>query len=264
MNRKILTGILALALTAFACNMPGQAQPTVSSEEDLSDLAATITAQALTLQAPTSTLEPPAETPVPEATATITLTPTPGVPMVSVSVATNCRTGPSTQFDQIGALTVNQTAEVVGKYQNGAYWIIKTPGSSGNCWLWGQYATVSGNTANLPEYTSPPTPTPSVTPTPTPPAPPSNLTANKVCTNAVAPPGLYYAGGNITWQDNSDNEEGFNVYLGANLADTVPANTTTYPIPPLLVSGGQPITMGVEAFNSGGASAKVEVTFSCP
>jgi uncharacterized protein YraI len=268
MNKKILIGILAIALAALSsCNLPGQPPPTTESETPLGqeEHVATMVAETLTAQSPAEeTPQPPAETPTPENTATITLTPTPEVPMVSVSVATNCRTGPSTQFDQIGALTVNQTAEVVGKYQNGAYWIIKTPGSSGNCWLWGQYATVSGNTANLPEYTSPPTPTPSVTPTPTPPAAPSNLTANKACNNAGAPPGFTYAGGNITWQDNSDNETGFNVYIGANLAGTTAPNTTSHPIPPLLVAVGQPITMGVEAFNSGGASAKVEVTFSCP
>jgi uncharacterized protein YraI len=268
MNRKIIISILVLTLAAFACNLPWQA-PSEEPEANEPDLAATITAQSLTLQAPTqqvptSTAEPPAETPTPAATATITITPTPEVPTASVSTNTNCRTGPSTQFDLIGALTVGQTAEVVGKYQNGAYWIIKTPGSSGNCWLWGNYATVSGNTSNLPEYPPPPTPTPSVTPTPTPPQTPSNLTANKACNNAGAPVGFTYAGGNISWKDNSDNETGFNVYLGANLAGTTAPNITTYPIPPLLVTIGQPITMGVEAFNSGGSSVKVEITFSCP
>lgn len=266
MNKKIMISILVLALAAFACTMPGEAPTQDATEEttDQPDLAATITAQALTLQAPTSTAEAPTETSTPEATATITLTPTPTVPMVSVSVNTNCRTGPGVQFDLIGALNIGQTAEVVGKYQNGSYWVIKTPGSSGNCWLWGNYATVSGNTSNLPEYPSPPTPTPSLTPTPTPPAAPSNLTANKACTTSGAPPGFYYAGGNITWEDNSDNETGFYVYLGANLHGTTAANVTSHPIPPLLVSGGQPIKMGVEAFNSGGKSTKVEITFSCP
>jgi uncharacterized protein YraI len=268
MNRKILIGTLVLALAALsACNLPGQPPATAESESTFSqeELVATMVAATLAAQSPTGeTPQPPTETPTPENTATITLTPTPEVPTASVSVNTNCRTGPSTQFDLIGALTVGQTAEVVGKYQNGAYWIIKTPGSSGNCWLWGNYATVSGNTSNLPEYPSPPTPTPSITPTPMPPAAASNLTANKACNNAGAPVGFTYAGGNIAWQDNSDNETGFNVYIGANLAGTTAPNVTTYPIPPLLVTVGQPITMGVEAINSGGASAKVEITFSCP
>jgi uncharacterized protein YraI len=268
MNQKIIASIIMLTLATFACSLPGQVPTTPATatnlSDDQSDLIATITAQALTIQAPSETPLAPTETPTPESTATITLTPTPEVPMASVSVNTNCRSGPGLQFDLIGALNIGQTAEVVGKYQNGAYWIIKTPGSSGNCWLWGNYATVSGNTSNLPEYPSPPTPTPSNTPTPTPPAAPSNLTANKACSNAGAPPGFIYAGGNISWKDNSDNEAGFNVYLGVNLAGTTAPNVTSYPIPPLLVSVGQPIKMSVEAFNSGGASTKVEITFSCP
>ena len=100
-------------------------------------------------------------------TPTISITTTPTVPIVSVSVNTNCRTGPGTVYDLIGALLVGERAVVVGKYTARNYWIINNPDRSGTCWLWGEYATVLGNTAGLPEYASPPTPTPSITPTPT-------------------------------------------------------------------------------------------------
>lgn len=98
----LLSALLILALTA--CNLPAGQSPEVSS------LALTITAQALLL-------EPGAPPPVqdtPEFTPTITLTPTPSVPTVTVSVDTNCRTGPGTQYDQIGELLIGQSAEVVG------------------------------------------------------------------------------------------------------------------------------------------------------
>ncbi|MBW6466338.1 MAG: hypothetical protein K0B06_07545 [Brevefilum sp.] len=112
---------------------------------------------------PTSTDAPePTITP----TATITLTPTPEKPMVSVSVNTNCRTGPGLQFDLIGSLLIGEQAEVVGVYPDGDYWIIKNPRRAGECWLWGNYATIVGQTAGLPVFASPPTPTPSFTPTP--------------------------------------------------------------------------------------------------
>jgi hypothetical protein len=79
---------------------------------------------------------------------------------VSVSVNTNCRTGPGTAFPIVGALAVGQTAEVVGRSASSDNWIIRLPGSpSVTCWLWGQYATVVGNTVGLPVYTPPPTPT---------------------------------------------------------------------------------------------------------
>lgn len=106
----------------------------------------------------------PIDTDTPEPTitptATITLTPTPDKPMVSVSVDTNCRTGPGTVYDIVGALLVGETAEVVAMAADGGYWIIKNTRRGGECWLWSNYATVVGETSALPKYTPPPTPTP--------------------------------------------------------------------------------------------------------
>ena len=90
-----------------------------------------------------------------------TLTATLGVPMVSVSTATFCRTGPGTEYDKVTTLEVGEEAEVVGKAPYGGSWIIKNPHGSGTCWLWDQYATVVGDTAALPVIDVPPTPTPS-------------------------------------------------------------------------------------------------------
>jgi hypothetical protein len=80
--------------------------------------------------------------------------------MVSVSTNTNCRTGPGTVFDIVGALVVGEQAEVVGKGEWGNYWIIKNPDGAGECWLWSNYATVTGPTDGLTVYSPPPTPTP--------------------------------------------------------------------------------------------------------
>jgi hypothetical protein len=101
-------------------------------------------------------------------TATLSFTATPSVPMVSVSVNTNCRTGPGTLYDRISALLIGQEAEVVARSADSAYWVIRNPGGSGTCWLWGFYATVEGPTGNLPVWAPPATPTPEATLTPTP------------------------------------------------------------------------------------------------
>ncbi len=130
--------------------------------------AATLTAiQAAATQAapsPTPSItptEPPAWTETPSLTPTPTATFTPEVPMVSVSVDTNCRTGPGKVYDMVGALSVGKSAEVVARDPTGAYWYIRNPHNPASfCWIWGQYATVSGNVAGLPIYTPPPTPTP--------------------------------------------------------------------------------------------------------
>jgi uncharacterized protein YgiM (DUF1202 family) len=265
-NKKIMVAIIALVLAAFACSLPGQAPVATSTEQpsDQPDLAATIAAQELTIQAPTETPQPPTETLTPEATATITLTPTPEVPMASVSVNTNCRSGPSTQFDLIGALNVGQTAEVVGKYQNGAYWIIKNPGSSGNCWLWGNYASVTGNTSNLPEYPSP------ATPTPYPPLAPTNFEIAISCEPQSNPPLSKRVNITLTWKDVAINEDGYRIYRNDDLIATLDANTTSTTdvtwLPGIWLFGNPPpsVEYGIVAFNSAGTSSKVKKSVSCP
>lgn len=130
----------------------GQPSPTVQIPTDTQ----TITITSSEVITPTATISP-----------TISLTATFEIPMVSVSMNTNCRTGPGTIYDYIGGLLVGEQAEVVGRFGDGKYWIIKNPDRLGECWLWGEYATVSGSTLQLPEYTQPPTPTPTSTPTST-------------------------------------------------------------------------------------------------
>src|SRR5512145_1227036 len=111
---------------------------------------------------PTSTLEPTLTL-----SPTVTLTPlplftsTPLVPLISVSKDTNCRVGPGKDYDRVGGLMIGETAEIVGRDPTGRYWYIRNPDqSNGYCWLWTEYATVSGNASVLPVYTPPPTPTP--------------------------------------------------------------------------------------------------------
>jgi hypothetical protein len=109
----------------------------------------------------TFTPEPPTITPTVTLTFTPIFTSTPLVPLISVSVATNCRVGPGRVYDRVGALLVGQTAEVFGRNSVDDYWYIRNPNNSdGFCWLWGEYAALSGNTSVLPVYTPPPTPTP--------------------------------------------------------------------------------------------------------
>lgn len=259
----LLFALLILALTA--CNMPGGQAPNAPE----SNLALTITAQALLLQPgaqqPVVQNTPlPAFTSTPEFTPTVTLTPTPSVPQVSVSTNTNCRTGPGTQYDLIGALVVGQTAEVIGKYSPSNYWIIKNPNGSGNCWLWGQYATVTGNTANLPEYPVPATPTPSL------PAPVKNLNASISCVLQAAPVFINIVTVELTWSDQSSNEDGFRIYRNGALLISLAADSTSYTDNTTLaaiwiITDPQPShTYAVEAYNSAGKSAAKEVNVKCP
>lgn len=154
-----------LFIVLLACTLPS-ALPTPTP---VVDIDATITSLAFTqaaLQTPSAAQQPMLQ---PSATLLPTLVSTlpPAIPLVSVSIDTNCRSGPGSNFDYLGALLVGEKAEVVGKYTstNPAYWIIKRGALT--CWLWGQYATVQGDTNTLPEIASPPSPTPSPSPTAT-------------------------------------------------------------------------------------------------
>ena len=172
MNAKIsvLAASSVLILAILACNV----QTSQNNNDQQSGLALTITAQALIIQDSTNQAAIKHDneqiSQISNNTSTPTPTTAPSVPMVSVSAATNCRTGPSTDYNLVSSLDVGLTAEVVGKYSGGNYWFIKTPNGAGNCWLWGQYATIIGNTDKLPEMFPPPAPptdVPTKKPTPT-------------------------------------------------------------------------------------------------
>lgn len=156
MLRLLITIILILALPA--CDFPRGDLPTPDETAMVLSVAQTMTA----LYTP-----PPAATDTPVFTETASATPTPlftptsSVPMVSVSVDTNCRIGPGQAYDWGGGLQVGEMAEVVGRDPSGEYYYIRNPDVPASfCWLWGRYATISGDTSSLAVMTPPPTPTP--------------------------------------------------------------------------------------------------------
>ena len=107
-----------------------------------------------TVEGDTSTLD---EYPLPSSP-TSTTTPSATTVIASVSVDTNCRTGPDKDYEQVGILKVGESAKVLGKKTSYNYWIIENPSADGECWLWGKYATVDGDISTLEEYALPPLP----------------------------------------------------------------------------------------------------------
>jgi len=263
-HRRVLVIFSLFLIITLACVAGGNG--VAPSALPTTDVIAT--SVLLTVQASGQVPPPPSEaappTPIPSMTSppptavftpTITLTPTPSVPMVSVSMDTNCRTGPGKVYDYIGALLIGEKAEVVGKNTASNYWIIKNPDSSGNCWLWGFYATVEGNTSNLPEVSVPPTPTPAL------PKNPKNFNVSKACVPLVLP--QYQLTAILSWVDNSDNEDGFYIYQNGVLLQTLGADTTQVAVS-IPVAAGVPMEYGVEAYNAAGSSARKTASAICP
>jgi len=169
---RIVTILSAIILLLTACYLPGyEPSPATQDggggpggsagdnglEETQMALALAQTMTAMAPVAPPAT-DTPANTPTPQPTAT------PSTPTLTVSIATNCRTGPGQVYPIVGSINPGDTAEIVGRSNSGEYWIVREPGSPTTiCWAWGQNATVTGNTSALPVFTPPPTPTPTVT-----------------------------------------------------------------------------------------------------
>lgn len=173
---KLLLG--SVLLTAAQGCMPVQQTPDMNiiSTAIAQTLTAmpTTTAEAITATADSSPT-PEATTPAPTSTETLsptpdftatpvfTLTPAgaPGALQITVSVATNCRLGPGPEYGRVGVLNINEVSEVLGRNGARTWWLIRNPDRSNQvCWLWGRYATVSGDTSGLPVATPPPLPTP--------------------------------------------------------------------------------------------------------
>jgi hypothetical protein len=283
-SKRILFLLVILSIAISSCNLPTGIIPAGNPP----DLVATITAQALLLQSPTQTLavavaevqveaNTPTATNTPEVVQPIAITETPqptstaGVPTVTVSADTNCRSGPGVSFSSDYSLLIGQSAEVVGKNTPTNYWIINVPGKAGaTCWLWGKYATVSGDTSGLKEYEIPATPTPTSTAIVVAPAAVSNLSEQNTCVKGTG--SLQNVSGTITWKDNSNNENGFNIYQrldGAGWADLLVGsagpNSTSYDFN-VQTLGKAPFSLKVEAYNNAGASQRkaINIALNCP
>lgn len=176
---RIYVPVTILLIASMACAAPGTATPDANV---ISTFAAQTVIAGLTQNAPAATLSPtlevtPTLTFTPTETSTPTETPTPiiiftatlTVPLMSVSISTNCRNGPGKVYGRVGALLVGESAEVYGRDPTNQYWYIRNPDPGPEfCWAWGEYATLVGSILMLPIFTPPPTPTPTMTPTPAP------------------------------------------------------------------------------------------------
>jgi hypothetical protein len=175
--------ISILLLASLACGLSdlSQSVPTLLPAGDATQTALFLdqvnTAQAGTLMALT-----PGGSPLPgQATPTVFIDPTqptlltvnPGATQtpnrvtLTVSKQTFCRTGPAAVYDALGTLDPGQEAEVLGQDPPKLSWYIRLPSNTSIlCWVWGGFATPSGDVSRVLVLTPMPTPTPKYTATP--------------------------------------------------------------------------------------------------
>jgi uncharacterized protein YgiM (DUF1202 family) len=283
--RRALVVAALLLLGIPACNLPaGQ----VGDEA----LASTITAQALTIEARSNTAGDPATPEPPNVNSGVD---------VNITADTNCRTGPSSDYDLVLTMPAGSKSTAVGKYTPANYWIVNNP-AGGTCWLWGNNVQVTGDTNALPEFPVPAAPTakptkikkPTATPAPlllngqilvvtanvpkiTPvqiavaPNAPGNLKwVDRSCEGELANDGVtprWKETVTLTWQD-SLTETGYHVSKNNQQLPDVAAGTTSYHITMHYDQGtGGPLwtTWTVQAFNDAGTSPKSAIDVpNCP
>lgn len=179
---------------------------------------------------------------------------------LTVSQNTNCRSGPSQDFDEVGSLGPGQIAEVIGKDTFNNYWVIKLPDGSGKtCWLWGQYATVTGDPSKVADVATPTPKGGSAASTGALNAP--TLTGSVNCVDVGGGDYEYQIG--LDWKDNSTNETKFNIYTSTSNKFTAPANKTFFDFDVTLPSGTD-LFVTIKAANDSGESGPSQTGFKCP
>ena len=264
-----IVGLVACASNPFA-NPPPPPPPEWA--------VLTMTAQSLQLQGFTQTAQAIAQQPI---IIVVTATPDPNnlapttdpaantVPLatatseivtVTVSQNTNCRSGPGQAFNDVGSLGPGQIAEVIGKDTFDNYWIIKLPDGSGKtCWLWGQYATVSGDASKIAEVATPTPKGGSAAST----GPLNAPTLTGSVTRVDAGGGDYEYRIGLDWKDNSTNETKFNIYTSTSDKFTAAANKTFFDFDVTLPSGTD-LFVTIKAANDSGESGPSQAGFKCP
>ncbi len=209
-----------LILAILACNMPFEQIPPpdeVQTAAALTVQAALITpdiAEATSTRPVTASSTP--RTPTSSPNQTLTATPTYSVPILTVRESTNCRTGPGEEYDIVVTYRKGKELEIAGRYDPGNFWLVKSSESpTGTCWLWGEYADVTGSYSAVSSVTPPPTVTAR------PPRAPGILQWEFFCSDGT----LTFT---VNWADNANNEAGYRVFRNGEALVELPANTTTY------------------------------------
>jgi hypothetical protein len=153
-NTVVLAAALILLVSGCTAGAAESAAATATAAVDTR--VAELVAQTISAQFS----DTPVSSATPSAMPMPTSTPTPEFLTISVSSLTNCRTGPGSAYDVVGRLLPGQTADALGRDASNDYWVIRNPsGDPAICWLWGKYATLSGDGQTLPIATRPPRPT---------------------------------------------------------------------------------------------------------
>jgi RNA polymerase sigma-70 factor (ECF subfamily) len=159
MASAIIIGSLVLSSLILSPEPPSPLAP-IPSESSGSEELDTSTPNPLPEIPGTDDPESPTVSPTKEDTATQTTTATLGPPMATGNENSNCRFGPSVDYDVVSYLLKDQSAPIDGRNAEWTWWWIKKQDGYGHCWVSDSQVMVSGDTSMVPIINSPPTSTP--------------------------------------------------------------------------------------------------------
>ncbi len=249
---KFALAVPVLIAAVLACNFPSREQVPPPSEAQ--------TAAALTVQALLTTPEPSATKPQaviavtasPTVTAanTATITPTFSTPMLTIKEQTNCRTGPGQDYEIVFTYLPKKQLTILGRYDPGNFWLVKSDESpTGQCWLWGEYAEVSGSYWAVSSVTPPPTHTKA------PPLAPSIQEWNYSCSGGT----MTFT---VSWTDRADGETGYRIYRNGEVIAELPPNSTSY-VETIAVTAGEKMEYYIHVYSPYGAADSPPMKMFC-
>jgi len=253
-KKRIIYSVISIVFGIMACNLPGSAPEQVPPPSDVQTSAA-LTVEALLTPTITATVQQAIipDTPTPTVGPTGTITPTYSIPILTVREQTNCREGPSTDYEVLFTYLPNKKLEIIGRYDPNNFWLVKSNDSpTGSCWLWGEYVELAGSYWVVPTLTPPPTATPA------PPAAPSIQKWDFFCSTVSGEMEV-----TIKWKDNATNETGYRIIRDNVVAVELPANSNTF-TETILLGSGESTTYIIEVYNiTGFARSTPPIKLTC-
>jgi len=252
-HKNIFIACIVLIASTLACNLQN-VNPQASAPEI--QTAAALTVQAILTPSITATVQQQAEvvsaTSMPAGTASSnTITPTYSVPMLTLREQTNCRAGPGQSYEILFTYLKGVRLEIVGYYPQENYWLVKSNDSpTGTCWLWGEYADVSGSYWVVSSVTPPATAT---LPPPTAPAVKWEFSCDYVVGQMEV---------SLTWTDNAANETGYRVIRNNESIIELPADSTAYKDIFAFVAN-EKVLYQIEVYNITGSTRSAVISVTC-
>jgi SH3-like domain-containing protein len=258
MPKKYRLAGIPLIVAMLACALPGAATQAPLPPEEIAQTIVAGTMQALEEG---NTTVPASNSPEPQATSTrtitstvgptSTITPTYSVPLLKLTEQTNCRTGPGLSYDILFAYVKGVTREIIGYYPKENYWLVKAPDSiTGECWIWGEYAEITGSYWVVPELTPPPTATMSLPKAPA-------VEWSFFCSSATGVMDI-----SMTWNDYATNESGYSVIRNDQTIAEIAANSTSF-TDSFVFTPGEKIVYQIEVYNITGFTRSSPISITC-